>query len=346
MPFHYEFEELADGVWVAVRPDGPRFPVMGNTVFVIEDEGVVVYDGGGLGVMADLIIDKIRSLTDAPVTHVVISHWHGDHLFGIYRYAEEFPNVQYVAHTFTDAAIRGDKVDYIMNYPTFVETRLPNYAKALETGIDLDSETPISDMTRQIYQQMLDDTDAVAAAFKGARVTEPTISFDDKLVLHVGDRTIELMFLGHANTEGDIVMWLPDEKIVATGDIVVRPTPYAFNVPPRPWAETLENIKALDYAMLVPGHGEVQRDTAYVDLIIETAISIADQRDAMLAQGMSPEEIQKKLDFSAFKERFTGGDDYTAYFYVGYFEEPFRSAAIKALSGEPMVVIGPTKREK
>ena len=70
-PFTMEFEELAPGVWAGVRADGPRFPVMGNTTFVISEEGVVVYDGGGMPAMSELVIDKIRSLTDKPVTHVV-----------------------------------------------------------------------------------------------------------------------------------------------------------------------------------------------------------------------------------------------------------------------------------
>ena len=67
-PFRFEFEELAPGVWAGVRPDGPRFPVMGNTTFVISDEGVVVFDGGGMPAMAEQIIDKLRSISDKPVS--------------------------------------------------------------------------------------------------------------------------------------------------------------------------------------------------------------------------------------------------------------------------------------
>lgn len=343
-PFHYEFEEIAPGVWAGVRPDGPRFPVQGSTVFVVEDEGVIVFDGGAVPVMADIVIEKIRSITDAPVTHVVISHWHGDHLFGVFRFAEEYPNVQYVAHDFTQRAIKGDRVDYITGYQDFGDRFRPQLTTALETGIDLDGETALDDMRRGLLERMLKDLDVVDPEYKRTRVTEPTVSFEDKLTLHLGDRSIELLYLGDANTAGDIVMWLPDERIVATGDMVVKPTPYAFNVPPRKWAQTLRNLNALDYATLVPGHGEIQRDTAYVDLIIETSDAIADQRDQMIAAGKSNEEIQDALDFSEFKDRFTGGDAYTELYYEAYFENPMRAAAIKELSGEPMVVIGPTAR--
>jgi hypothetical protein len=100
-------------------------------------------------------------------------------------------------------------------------------------------------------------------------------------------------------------------------------------------------VNALDYATLVPGHGAVQHDTGYVDLLVEAAVSIADQRDALLADGMSNEEVEAALDFTAFEERFTHGDEYVRVHYDSWFEKPFRAAAMKALTGEPMVAVPP-----
>lgn len=91
------------------------------------------------------------------------------------------------------------------------------------------------------------------------------------------------------------------------------------------------------------GHGEVQRDTRYVDLLIASAKSIAYQRDDMLAEGLSTEEVEAQLDFSAFEERFTGGDEYKTVYFKAWFEKPFRKSAMKALGDEPMVEIGPRK---
>ena len=189
------------------------------------------------------------------------------------------------------------------------------------------------------------DADIIDAEYERVKLTRPNVVFDDKLTFYSGDRAIELLHLGQGNTEGDIVMWLPKEQIVATGDLVVFPTPYAFNVPPRAWAETLRNLNALNYDMLVPGHGKVQYDTAYVDLNIEAAQSIADQRDAMLAKNMSHEDIESALDLTSFEERFTGGDEYIRGYYEAYYDIPFRKAAIKALLGVPMVEVIPDDTE-
>lgn len=336
--FSFEFEEIADNVWVGVRADSPRFPVMGNTTFVISDEGVVVFDGGGVSAMADQIIDKVRSLTTVPVTHVVISHWHGDHNFGVHRFAEEFPDVQFIAHRFTRDVMNSPRIAYIDSSKTLIERNREMFETAVATGKRPDGSA-VTKSDQKVYALILQDADLIHAEYQRIRVTPPNVIMDDELIIKSGDRVIELRHLGHANTAGDIVMWLPEERIVATGDIVVLPTPYAFNVSPRAWAETLRNLKRLDYKIMVPGHGPIQRDTSYVDLVIEAADSIADQRDALLAEGMSTDDIGAALDFSAFDDRFMGGDSYLQDYYDSWFEKPFRAAAIKALTGEPMVAI-------
>ena len=337
-PFTVDFEEVADGVWACIRPDGPRFPVMGNTTFVISDEGVVVFDGGGMPVMAEQVIEKIRSITDRPVTHVVISHWHGDHNFGVFRFAEEFPNVQFIAHEFTNNVFHGSRINYIDRQAEFLNNNLEEFQKIVDTGVDSEGKEQ-SEADRRDYQRLINDADVILDEFSRAQLTPADVTFSDSYSIESGDRRIELLHLGHANTAGDIVMWLPDERIVSTGDMVVLPSPYAFNVPPRAWAATLRELNKLDYKTLVPGHGAMQTDTAYVDLVIESAEAIAEQRDAMLADGMSDEEVQEALDLSAFEERFTHGDEYVKGYYDAYFAAPFKAAAMKALSGEPMVAI-------
>lgn len=342
-PFKFEFEEIAPGVWTGIRQESSLYPVVGNTTFVIGEKGVVVFDGGHVPAMADQIIEKVRSLTTAPVTHVIISHWHGDHNFGIFRFAEEFPNVQFVAHRFTDAAMQSAKIDYILGYASFTQERLPDYVKQLETGKRLNGE-PLDAGRRKAFEDIVRHGAEIGSEFKRVKLTLPNITFDTNLTIKVGARKIEILYLGDGNTEGDIVMWLPSQRIVATGDLVVFPSPYAFNVPPRKWANTLTKLNALGYTKLVPGHGQTQSGTKYVDLIIETATSIADQRDALIAQGVSHEEIAAQLDFSDFETKFTNGDSERETYYKIWFEGPLRSAAIKELSGEPMVKLEPRKK--
>ena len=339
-PFHYEFAELAPGVWVGIRPNSSRFPVMGNATFVIGDDGVLVFDGGGAPGMADQVVEKIKTLTDNPVTHVVISHWHGDHHFGIHRIKDAYPDAEIVAHDFTARAMDSDRIDYVDRLPTAIERNMPQFLQMREDDVDFDG-SPLTDVSRKNLEQMIADAPLVDIEYKNSELTPPTMVVGDETSISLGGRTVDLLYLGQGNTEGDLVMWLPDERIAAAGDLIVYPSPYAFNVPPRAWASTLTRLNALGYEQLVPGHGAVQNTTDYVDLVIEATTSIADQRDAMVADGVAEEEIPENLDFTSFEERFTGGDPYKKIFYHAYFERPLRAAAMKELTGGPMVELKP-----
>src|SRR6478672_2851382 len=100
-PFEYNWQELAPGVWGGIRQDPFELPQEGNSVFVVTERGVVVFDAGGSPLMGESIVAKVRSVTDKPITHVVISHWHGDHMRGLQSIQSAFPNVEILAHPFS-----------------------------------------------------------------------------------------------------------------------------------------------------------------------------------------------------------------------------------------------------
>ena len=128
------------------------------------------------------------------------------------------------------------------------------------------------------------------------------------LRIDLGGRTVELRHLARGNTKGDMLMWLPEERILATGDIVVAPTPYGFFSYPKSWAGVLRELKSFGARTIVPGHGDVMTDTAYLDLLAETMDLVASQVDAQARAGKSLEETRAAMDWSAVEPRFTGGD--------------------------------------
>ena len=85
--------------------------------------------------------------------------------------------------------------------------------------------------------------------------------FDGAMTLRLGKRRIELVDHGRANSPHDVTVWLPDERILFTGDIVVQsPLPYTGMSWPVPWIEVLKKLETVPVAALVPGHGPVMRD--------------------------------------------------------------------------------------
>ena len=146
---------------------------------------------------------------------------------------------------------------------------------------------------------------------------------------------VEIKFLGRANTAGDAVTWLPKQRIVMSGDMVVWPSPFGFFSFPADWVETLGKLKALGYQTLIPGHGEPQTDTAYVDNLIGSIEDIRAQVGPLARQGLSLEEVGKKVDFSRYAAVF-GTTERSKRLFKVYWTDPMTENAWKEAKGLPI----------
>ncbi len=95
-------------------------------------------------------------------------------------------------------------------------------------------------------------------------LTHPTDTFADAMTLEVGERRVELRHLGRGHTSGDIVIWLPEERILFAGDLVeAQAAPYMGDAHIADWmTSTLDNVAALRADQLVGGRGPVVRGDA------------------------------------------------------------------------------------
>ncbi|TVT52958.1 MAG: MBL fold metallo-hydrolase [Sedimenticola thiotaurini] len=101
-------------------------------------------------------------------------------------------------------------------------------------------------------------------------LTWPTLTFESSMTLWMGKRRVELMHVGRGHTKGDIVVWLPEEKILFSGDLVeFGATPYTGDAYLTDWPQTLANVRALGAEKLVPGRG----DALTTPETVEAAIS-------------------------------------------------------------------------
>src|SRR5262249_34418954 len=132
----------------------------------------------------------------------------------------------------------------------------------------------------------------------------PTIGFENELTLSLGGREVKVMWLGRANTGGDAIVWLPDTKLLLTGDTLVYPPPFPFGSYMSEWPVTLQKMIDLHPAILIPGHGPVIRDTSYLTLLIEAFQALFSQVKAEAARGATLDDIRKRVTLDDFKPRF------------------------------------------
>jgi cyclase len=316
-PFAYTFQQLAPGVWAAIREDPFELPQEGNAVFVVTSQGVVLFDAGGSPAMGEAIVAKVRSVTRQPITHVVLSHWHGDHMRGLQAIRAAFPHAIVIAHPFARDFIVSTQERWLKRR----ETMVPNIEKALSaalaSGQDL-SGRPLIPAERAWLEKGLSITGELDRENKRTTYVIPDTTVQDRLTLTLGGRQIRFLHPGRAHTAGDLVMWLPQDSLVATGDIVTAPVPLMQSPYVREYTGTLDSIRALGFRTLVPGHGAVQRDGAYVELLAALIRTVSDQMRTLAGQGPSQEAAIAKVDLSTIEARFTHGDPFLTHRFQDY----------------------------
>jgi cyclase len=317
--------KLANGIYEIRHPDAPDTFPQGNTTVIIGDRGVFVVDSCLLPSSARQDIAQIKQWTDKPVMFLLNTHWHFDHTLGNATYAAAWPNIQIIAHSHTQQEIAEFNPGAVARYPQ----RRERFQKVLDSGKD-ESGKPLSEADRLDYQRSLAGLDGVLAEFKDAKQLSPNVSYDHEMTVDLGDREVQIKFLGRANTAGDSVVYLPKEKIVMTGDLLDHPVPYMFGGFPVDFPNTLRALRQLDATTIVPGHGDVLHDKSYIDQVIAMMDSANAEVRREILQGKRLPEVQelapKALNEDALKQQFGGDDKDNRDFFEQSFEGMIKTA--------------------
>src|SRR5262245_3070531 len=135
---------------------------------------------------------------------------------------------------------------------------------------------------------------------KGIRHTPPTETFDKELRLRVGGKEVVLLEVGPAHTRGDVIVWLPSERVCFTGDILfIKGTPVVWAGPVSNWIAACERIAALDAAVIVPGHGPLTDAKGALEVRDYLAYVSARAREAFDA-GLSPADAARDIPLGEF----------------------------------------------
>ena len=302
----FEVQKVADGIYAAIRKEPPGIFVDANSVFIINADDVVVVDANLTPGSARDCLAALRKLTDKPVSCVVNTHWHQDHVVGDQVYKDAFPGVEIIASTRARATL-AEKSDETRK---LYLTAGPEYSTSLKSAVETRNSflgTPMTPDEDASYLAAAGLIDRYVAEAPEMRTTLPTLTVDEKLVLYRGDRTIEIRGLGRGHTDNDLVVYLPKEGVIAAGDLVVAPVPLTGDQSfIGDWVGTLEKLLELKPAIIVPGHGPVLRDTSHVKVMIELLSSMRDQTKAAVAKGETLEQARKSVDLSSFRTRLCG----------------------------------------
>lgn len=218
------FTEVGDGLWAFTAEGDP------NSGVIIGDDSVMIVEAQATPRLANKVIEKVREVTDKPISHVVLTHYHAVRVLGASAYG-------------ADQIIMGDAAR----------------AMVVERGQeDWDSEF-------QRFPRLFEGHESIPG------LTYPTTTFSEDMTVYLGNRRIDLMHLGRAHTAGDIVIHVPDQNVMFTGDIVeYHSACYCGDGHFGDWGNTLDNIAAFDVDAIAPGRGDALIGKNMVEAAIES----------------------------------------------------------------------------
>ena len=323
----FETVKVAEGIYAFIAPEPKSGLVNGNVVAVIGDDGVLVVDTGQIPSLAKRMLAVIRTKTDKPVRYVVNTHWHWDHNLANHVFRDAYPNVAIVSTAFT----RQGLVDWTPPFQDFLRNSGEKMIESLKKARD---NAPSADQKEALTDQ-IDDFESGLPEVRQAVFVAPNQTFDKEMTVYLGKRAVRIFHPGRANTAGDAVVYVPDAKVLITGDVVVYPTPYATHAYFNDWIGVMKTLAAMDAAAIVPGHGPIQRDKRYLQQLTALLESLVTQVQQAVAQGLTLEETKKKVDLSALRAQFTSGNRRRERAFDDYFVAAAVTDAWKQAKGEP-----------
>lgn len=213
------FSEIGKDLWAFTAEGDP------NSGVIIGDDSVMIVEAQATPALANKVIENVRNVTDKPIHHLVLTHYHAVRVLGASAYQ---------AHT----VIMSEKARSMV----------------VERGQE-DWDSEFGRMPR-----LFDRHEDIPG------LTYPTTTFENHMTVFLGKRRVEIKFLGRAHTAGDIVVHVPDENVMFTGDIVEADSAcYCGDGHFVDWQNTLGAIRSFDLDAIAPGRGDALVGTERVN---------------------------------------------------------------------------------
>ena len=271
----FDIEPVVPGVWIALAR--PQYIINCNAAIIELDDGLLVVDTHTKPSAARALIEQIKTVSPKPVKFVVDSHFHADHFQGNAAYPSAWPGgIEVISSEATREGIERRGIPRLKNQIVGVPKDIERLKKDMEKAIGPEQRAKIGEDLRQ--------AEAYLAELKTMQAVLPSLTFDSSMIIHRRSRSVHILWLGKAHTDGDIWIYLPREKVIATGDALHTFTPYLGDGYPYDWMKTLEAAEALDFEHVIPGHGPVLHGKGQfrawreylTDLMAETASAYAE----------------------------------------------------------------------
>ena len=249
----FTIEKVAEGVFAALAK--PQALTNSNAAIFVLDRDVLVVDAHSKPSAAAALLAQIKKeVTDKPVRYLVNSHFHWDHTQGDVAYKTAGSNVEIITSEATKQLMTQLQRDRLKESLDSVPSLIDAVRSRLSRAKTAQEQAWCNDQLRQLtaYQEEM----------KSYPLELPTLTFARTYLIKDRSGDLQLAFNGKAHTAGDVQVFSPTKKVVASGDAIIGFLPNLNDGFPRPWPKTIDSVGAWKFDYIIAGHGPVQHGRA------------------------------------------------------------------------------------
>jgi len=248
LPKLFNIEKVGEGAYAAIAK--PQALTNCNAAVFENAADLLIVDTHSKPSAAVSLVSQIRrEITEKPVRYIVNTHFHWDHTQGAPAYRRIAPHADILASEVTRRLLGELGEERLKASLEQTQKSLDGYREAL-------ARSPAED--KAYYNELIQQSRAYLVEMRNYRPELPDITLSKDLVIHDKAHDLHLAFRGRGHTAGDVVVFCPQAKVIATGDLLHSCAPFLSDGYPIDWNRTLLGVAEFDFEHVIPGHGGVQ----------------------------------------------------------------------------------------
>lgn len=288
----HRFQKVADGIYYATSSG--TMNVGANSPIIVTANEALIVDSSITPAAGRALAEDLKAVTEKPIRYVVDSHYHYDHAFGNQVFDRD---AHVIGHQNTLVRMPGSMEQF--TYLNSVRP-IPERVTALRERIAKEADP----QQKAVFERQIATSLAYLEQVKETRITLPNLTFSDSITITRGGREMQIKYLGRGHTDTDVVVFLPKERIVASGDLMESIISYMGDSYPEDWIATLERLKALDFDTVMPGHGVVFNGKNKITAFQQYLRDVITQVNAFRKLGLSAEDAAARVDVTKHSSEF------------------------------------------
>lgn len=280
--------------------------IVGTNFLTVIESQTDVFTATGL-------IKEIRqNISKLPIKYLIFSHAHSDHISGAGAFLQENPSLIIIAHEKAAEHISLHALDEQKTWGSIIKQKSE---EAKKQALLMENEGQ-----RDYWLKTAADLDTYYKNINASKIIKPNLTFSDSLNLYDNDLQIQLRYLGGGHTPGDIVVYIPHDKVLVTGDLVHDFEPLFQDADPDSWILALERIRQIDFDYFVGGHGDMHKGKDILYAWQNYMIELEDKTKDAIKNGLTLKQFQNNITIESFASLRDGYGERIQKFRTSYME--------------------------